>query len=282
MQFKILVTFVHQMIILENKHMSKIYYFSFILILLANCKPSDNSKKEADSEISDPSLNKEQFESKIEKLMAETDLNDQLKVMNSLYFTKEDQSTLEVNAFLNKSEDIVKIEEKYSDGSTGEYGTHIFYINGGKKYATKERYEVKKAKKSTFVERISFYDQKKKVVQTKIRQAQFEEEVESQNFEFIAPYDCSIQRAMDAINQEGSFQTNFQGFITARGDTYLSVGESKENGYISTMLVQYHTTLTRKLQKDQEKYLGKKLNIEFQKMLEPSGFEYQILLSIAE
>ena len=90
-------------------------------------------------------------------------------------------------------------------------------------------------------------------MQTKIRQAQFEEEVEAQNFEFIAPYDCSIQRAMDAINQEGSFQTNFQGFISARGDTYLSVGESKENGYISTMLVQYHTTLPRKLQKHKEK-----------------------------
>ncbi len=262
--------------------MSKIFYFSFILILLVQCTPSNKSKKKTASESSDLAINKETLESKIEAMIAQTDLNDQLKVMNSLYFTKEDQSTLEVNAFLNKSEEIEKIEEKYSDGATGEYGTHIFYINKGKKYASKERFEVKVGQKATFVERVSFYDQQQKVITTKIRNAEFEEDVDAKKFEFIAPYDCSIQRAMDALNQEGSFQTNFQGFITARGDTYLSVGESIENGYISTMMVQYQTSLTKKLQKDQAKYLGKNLNIEFQKMIEPSGFEYQILLSIAE
>lgn len=262
--------------------MRNIFYINFIFTLLVGCTPSDKSKQQIDSEISSTATNKEQIESKIEKLIAETDLNDQLKVMNSLYFTKEDESSLEVNAFLDKSDKIMKIEEKYSDGSTGEYGSRIFYVKEGKKYATKERYEMRNGKKIDFVERVSFYDEKEKVVNTKLRKAEFEEDLDAKSFEFIAPYDCSIERAMSAINQEGSFQTKFQGFITARGDTYLSVGESKENGYVSTMLLQYHTSLTRKLQKDQEKYLGKKLNIEFQKMIDPNGFEYQILLSVAE
>ena len=62
---------------------------------------------------------------------------------------------------------------------------------------------------------------------------EFEEDIEAVPFTFIKAYDCSSKRAMEVINQEGAFQPFFQGIIINGRDKFITIGESKEDGYIS-------------------------------------------------
>ena len=53
-----------------------------------------------------------------------------------------------------------------------------------------------------------------------------------------------------------------------------------KNGYISALLLQYEDEITRKLMKNQKAMLGKKLDLEFQKMVDETGFEFQVLMTL--
>jgi hypothetical protein len=260
--------------------MKNILFASLIFTFLVSC--SSKSEQLGSSKEHKSFTNKEKTESEIEKRIADTDLQEKLKVMNSLYFTKEDGSSFEVKAFLDNNDAVLKVEEKFLDGKTGQYGTALFYVFNGKKYASKERFEDKIGGKPTFIERISFYDKNEKVVSTKIRKAFFEEDLDAQPFEMVDLYDCSILKAMNALNQEGEFETRFQGYIFNGNSSFLTVGESKPNGYISALMVQYNTTTTEKLRRNQEVSIGKKLNLEFQKVTDENGFEFQVLMSVKE
>lgn len=261
--------------------MTKFLYFIFTLALVVSCKGKNESGEDISGEGTIQASKEEKAESEIEKRISDTDLQEKLDVVNSLYYTKEDGSSLEVKAFLDKSQAILKVEEKYVDKKRDTYGTNLFYIHNGKKYASKERFEEKSGNQIYFVERVSFYDQKEKVINTKIRKAEFEEDLDSKLFEQVELFDCSITRAMNAINQEGDFETRFQGFVHSGNDNFITVGKT-EDGYISALMMQYKSTLTDRLIKNQEASVGKKLDIEFQKMVDESGFEFQILLSVKE
>lgn len=262
--------------------MNKIASIVFIFTLLAGCtNSSSDTNEESNGEIPAQTSSLEKAETKIEQKIANTDLQEKLNEMNSLYFSKEDGSSIQVTAFLDPSEAILKVEEKYTDKDKNEYGTRIFYIENGKKYASKERFEEHKDGKAYFVERVSFYDKNEKAINTKIRKAEFEEELDGQVFEPTALVDCSIKRAMDALNEEGEFETLFQGFIDSNNDSYLSVGKTAD-GFVSALLVQYENTVTRKLRKNQERSIGTKLDLQYQKMVDENGFEFQVLLTVAE
>ena len=260
--------------------MNKLFIIGFIFTLLVSC---DSKKEENQSEeIIAPNESSEAYklESEIEKNIAETDLNDKLEIMNSLYFTKEDESSIEVKAFLAKNQEIYKLEEKYNDISENRNGTNIFYIRKGKKYASKERYEDRTGMVAKFIERVTFYDKNEKEITSKIRSAKFEEELDALPYTFIKPYNCSSKRAMDAINQEGEFQLFFQGLIINGRDKYITVGESKANGYVSALMIQYYNSTTDAMLKDQFKCIGKKLDIDYQKITDEHGFEFQLLKSV--
>ena len=261
--------------------MKQFLSFSIIITLLVSCGQNTNNQLNNKGDIVTGTAT-EQAEFKIEKMISETELNDKLVVMNSLYFTKSDLSSIEVFAYLDKQNNILKIEEKFVDVAKNQSSTNTYYIHKNKKYATKERYSSGKAKNSKYTERVSFYDNNEKVILSKSRSTIFEEDLEANNFINIPFYDCPITRAMNVINQVGEFETKFQGFVINGPDSYLLVGESGDNGYVSSLMIQFHTALTKKLLNNQEKFLGTKLKVEYQKMTEGSGFEYQILLSSGE
>ena len=258
--------------------MKYIIFVTFILFVLIGCK-SKSEKLDGGNTVQSYSKNEKQ-ENEIEKRIADTDLQEKLATTNSLFFTKEDGSSFEVKAYLDKSDAVLKVEQKFVNGKTNEYGTILFYVLNGKKYASEERFEDRSGDKPTFIERVSYYNNHEKVTQTKIRKAFFEEELDAQPFQKTELYDCSIIPAMNALNQEGIFETRFQGFVFNGNTTYVTVGEAGENGYISALLLQYEDEITRKLMKNQKAMLGKKLEIEFQKMVDETGFEFQVLMTL--
>jgi len=259
--------------------MKKILFLSVVVALFISC--TSKSEKLEKKPVHQSFTKFELIENDIEKRIATTDLHEKLTTTNSLFYTKEDGSSYQVTAYLDKSEAVLKVQEKFVNGTTNEYGTTLYYVLNGKKYASKERFEDHTGGVPLFIERISYYDTNEKVIHTKNRKSAFEEDIDGEIFENTDTYDCSITSAMQALNQEGIFETRFQGFVFNGSTNYVTVGESGDNGYISALLLQYEDEVTRKLIKNQKKMIGKKLDLNFRQMTDETGFEFQVLLSLA-
>jgi len=258
---------------------------SFILFLsLTIFQSCDNNS--AEKEDKTPMVEKENKvdpDAEYEIYASNIDLNDSLRYSSSLYFTKQDGSSIDVTAFLDKNQEVVKLEEIVVDGPTNRYQKTTFYVKNGKKYISNEHYEDTLDKNDPmFTERITFYDENESPLKTRVRKAKFEENLNKNSFTTVAPYNCSIERALQAINQEGKFQAKFQGLIFSGRSTYITVGEDDEDGYISALLIQYENATTRKIRKNQNAMLGKLLDLNFQKVVDESGFEFQLLLGVKE
>jgi len=254
-----------------------ILLFSVVLI---SC--NSNSKKETDTkELSEKASI--DVEAQYEIYMSNIDLNDSLLVTNSLYFTKEDGSSLAVAAFLDQKGEVVKLIEKAADGTTNRYENTTYYVKNGLKFVTIEHFEdTTKPTDPVFIERKSFYDVQEKPIITKVRSAKFEEDLEKSSLNKVNPYNCSIERALSAINQQGRFVPKFQGLVFSGRSTYITVGEDDEDGYVSALLIQYENETTRKLKKNQKAMIGKPLDLQFQKVVDDTGFEFQLLLGVKE
>jgi len=232
----------------------------------------EETKKEETQTIKDEDL----YESK----MAETENNPDLKVINSLAYNNNEGSRIEAVAFLDANDNEVKIQETFADNKSGDYGTKTFYIENGKKYATKEVYFDNQLKTPSFVERVSFYNKAEKVIFTKERIAEFEDELEDMAFQVRSSKDCSIERTMNVLNQEKEFETTFQGFASAGNMEYLLVGENSKDGYASSLAIQYKEGDIVKLLNNEKTFIGTPLEVEHQVMVDERGLKFQILLSV--
>ncbi len=264
--------------------------FTYCIILITGILSACSSSEEK-SEEKQPDLVLEeqgnygdidsQREGLIEQWISETDLNlDKLNIANSLYYTKDDGSSIEANAYLNDAGQILKIEEIYLDSKSGNHGKNLFYLKEGKKYASKELFEDHGSPDIMYVERVSYYDENEKPIKTKKRKTKYEEDLHAVAFEKAPIRDCSMKRVKDVLNQTGQFQTTFQGFVNSGPMSFLIVGENAKNGYVSTLAIQYADYTIKKLNQKEYDMLGKPLRVEFEKMVDESGFEFQALITV--
>lgn len=216
----------------------------------------------------------------IEAQMATIENNPNWKVMNSLAYNNNAGSTEEVVAYLNERDEAVKLEERFSDVSTGNYGKRIFYVANQNTFATKEIYFDNELKIPTFIERITFYGKSQQPVYTTERRAATEAELENAAFKQKAPKGISIERAMEVINQQGEFTTTFQGFVQSGGLTYILVGENSKDGFASSLAVQYENEDIKKLRQNERGMIGTPLQISHQTMVDEKGLKFQILVNL--
>ena len=130
-----------------------------------------------------------------------------------------------------------------------------------------------------FTERISFYDANQKVIFTKEREAEYEELLNQVEFKPVGLFDCKIDRAMRALNEEKEFETIFQGFVETKAVDYILVGANEKDGFVSSLAVVMPNALTFELKENQTKYIGKLLEVQFQKTTE-ANVTYQALVDI--
>ena len=213
-----------------------------------------------------------------EQLISEIDMNDALTTANSLFYTREDGSSMEVELFLDENNEAVKIIEKFTSGHSQSIGNRTFYLKDGKKVATREAFEDGEGENAHFVERVSYYDEKEKPIATKQKTAPYEEELELESYILTEKFDCSIKRALNVLNQEEEFATTFRGFVKEDPYLYIIVGEDDVKGYCSSLVVQYITETIQKLQANEADMIGKPLIIDFETFSGEQGYEYQILL----
>lgn len=251
---------------------SKLFVFLFLL-LLASCQNSRQTDAEQNP--------KSESNPKVTKIMSVVEgVNTQINnftVANSLAYRHNDGSTEEVFAYLDKSQQIVKIEEKFKEGSDGNSGVRNFYFENGKKIMSQELFIDLKDGGGNFRERLSFYDKNGRPFETKERITQFEEDLEKLEFKSVKVYDCSMETADQVLNQKGVFATTFQGFASDGPVDYLIVGGPGESGFASALAVQYADGNINYLKANQERLINTPLLVEFEKMMDERKLEFQIL-----
>lgn len=255
--------------------MNKIASFFLAGLLLVGCQMQTSNSKSTEESQEAVQFDESGYTKRIQKI--DKNISD-FAVGNSLAYTRNDQSTEEVFAYLDKKQNIVKMEENFFDAETKNYGTNFFYLEDGHKFASLERVIDYKGHDGQFIERWSFYDENQQVVFTKERMAEFEEQITNETFKSVKPHDCSIVQAGLVLNQQGPFETTFQGFFANGPADYLIVGGPGADDYTSTLMVQFVDGQVDYLKKNEKKMIGAPLKVEFEKLVDERSFEYQVLL----
>ncbi|MES2556901.1 MAG: hypothetical protein V4604_12165 [Bacteroidota bacterium] len=256
------------------------YIFPLVLVLAACGGTNENeqpAKKEKPSEVVVSFEN----ESEMDNRMVEIDaiVNQAGTVASSLYYSKgEAGESIQVDGHMNSNNQILKIEEFFSDGNGKNNGRRLYYLNDGKPFITVEQLDDVSGTKPQFVDRVSYYDAKGKVIKTKERRGDYQEVVETMKYKPVGLSGISMARAMRALNQEKEFETTFQGFIDSDQMSYMSVGENNPDGFHSALRCDFKDPLIMTLSSNQQKYMGKKLRVNYQKHTDASGFEFQVYL----
>ena len=256
------------------KWFSTVFIFMFVL---SGCGESEELDPIGNSENNSEYVANED-EVAFEQLISDIDMNDSLATANSLFYTREDGSSMEVALFLDEKNEAVKMIEKFTTGSSQSVGSRTFYLKDGKKIASRETFESGEGANAHFIERVSYYDSEEKPIATKQRSAPYEEELELESYVVTEKSDCSMKRTLDVLNQEEEFATTFRGFVEEDPYLYIIVGEDDVKGYCSSLVVQYRTATIQKLQTHEKEMIGTPLIIEFETFSGEQGYEYQILL----
>jgi hypothetical protein len=239
----------------------QILFFAVILLgVFSACQPT---KEDGDKEKAE----------KVQKIDNETEFENRIAAIEN------NPELTPVRSYLDKDQKEVKIEEKFSYAETGNYGTNTFYVENGTQFASKEVYYDNTGSKPFFIERISFYE-KGKVIFTKERKAEVEEDLINTTFQVVPAKALSVDRAMQIINQQGPFETTFQGFAEGGGMKYLLVGENSAEGYASSLAIQYQEGDIVKLMKNEKKMIGTPLDVTHEVMTDNTGLTFQVLITV--
>lgn len=263
--------------------MKKIFFTSILAIAFlstivscGNDHERTDNQSDKDSAVYTPS----EQEIAYDEYIAGIESNDSLMSGKSLYYSKGDGSSTEVEFFLNDKNEMVKLIEYYTQ-ETMSIAKNIFYFMDNHKIASRELFEQGKGDDLVFVERLTYYNDDERPIITKKKEAMYEEELDFESYEIIPKHDCSMQRALNILDQQGEFATTFKGFIKEDVFTYLIVGGSGNDSYASSLIVQQTSPTIIKLQQDEAKMLGMPLIVDFEIVQDPGeGFEYQILRSV--
>lgn len=266
--------------------MKSIQFFLFLLTIsvMAACSGPETDVKETKN---DPKELKESTPddgrgAEYEAYMSEIDNNDSITIANTLYYTKSNGESYQVYVLLDDESQVIRMEERYTTSASGSLLSTFFYYKNGVKYASRERFIRGVGEEEKFVERVSYYEGGKPKI-SKMRQAPYEEYLESETFEIIDPTNCSDQRANLALRREGEFATNFVSVVQedpTNPITYIIVGEGSDDGFVSSLIVQHFTPLVRELVSNPNAHAGEAMDVQFQEMHESSGYTFQALLGI--
>lgn len=261
----------------------KLLLFASLFIIFQSCGDSTDTNNESEEEyIEQEEYQPNSTEVEFEKMIKNIDLNDSLRYGQSLSYNRPDGASVFVKIYVNDSNSTVKLFEEYTSAESPSINSNTFYFDEGLLIATKELFEEGTGDEGHFVERVTYYNEKEAAIITKRKVASFEEELIYEPFISSEKVACSYKRAMQVVNQEGEYETNFIEFIPEDPYIYLIVGENKKDGYYSSLVVQMMTSLIKKLQKDPEKHFGTPLNVNYKTLNGEQGYEYQILMGVNE
>lgn len=212
------------------------------------------------------------FENEISKIEHDT----QLTEVTSLDYIDSEGKSWIVKAMVDNEMNVRKLTLPRTF-TNGDNSILSFYYLGARKFASIEEYSRVRNEIYSKTLTKSFYDDSVQVFFSK--KAYQTEDLESEgNFKKTKSIAHSDALALAIINQEGDFQTKFQGFIENLGKTYLIVGTDK---YSSTLAFSEYSGLLKQLKANEKKYIGQKLKVQFTTSTEANGFTFQVLTDLS-
>ncbi len=257
----------------------KTTFFSFLVVscLLFACSSSEeDTTKKADTKIT--YVDDDEKDVYVATIEAE---KEDYTLVKSLMYLREDGSTASTYAYLDKEDQIKKIEEVHFDEKTNSFIYQDFYLKDGVLFVSKHRAQRSFGDQNVFGEQVSYYKADGAVLNSKDRVAQFEEYLGEQSFRKIDPVSHSMDVAYRMLRQEAEFQTTFQGFVNAGAYDFLIVGGANATDYTSSLALQEDNATLRYLRKEGKKALGQLLRVNFERFTDVQGYEMQILTDLA-
>jgi hypothetical protein len=211
-----------------------------------------------------------------EKQIQTIDLDKNLFEAKSLSYIDNDGNLESVTAMIDSTYQFSKLIHYLTETDGRQVETH-FYFRGSQLFSSVQT--VKRfIKNTTFVREVkTYYDSKSIVVYTAERKATGENDITKSSYSEAEKRIHDPRKAMDIINQNDKFQTNFLGFNEARDKIFLIVGT---DCYTSSVVIPSYQGILKNLKNNENKYLNKPLKIEFKEVTELDGFSYQALLDI--
>ena len=187
---------------------------SFGFLFLYACSNSNELENTNDTEIvNDNAVEPNELDELMNNIDAELDNMNQVQ---SLLYTKEDHTMVDVTAVLDKDNVIKKLTHYFQDGPSGRITRTHFYFNKGVKFASKMVREIQPSTGTPYYsELVTFYDDKQKATSSKERVADYEEYLEQGTFVKAKTMEMSEAEAYKVLNQEKEFAITFQGFVDA-------------------------------------------------------------------
>ena len=251
-----------------------IYLFVILLsVAFTSCK--NEGKNKDNSETTEKGFNESKWIETMKKVDSQIATSD--AIANSLYYSKESGESEKIVAFLSQENKILKIEETFSGTPVENAGRIIYYLNHTQPMVTIEMFEdMSNLEEVKFVERISYYNDLGEATYTKEKRVNYEEDLESASYESVDLVTLSTKKIFQILNQEGEFQTTFQGLVETESLNYLIVGEPKEDGFTSAMRIEFEDHFIKEIYKNPKKYMNKKARVTFQVSRMQGNFEYQV------
>lgn len=206
--------------------------------------------------------------------------NENLVEVTSLEYLKDNGDTYVLKGLVEtKNENQEMILKKlifkkiYTNGNETSC---TFYYKGTRKFVSIEEQSLFKNNELIKVITKSYYDDSSKVFFSK-KQSGKADEVENHPYKSCKKVDHDDNLALKIINQEDEFQTNFQGFTDLDGKMFFIVGTKH---YTSTLAFSEYSEILNLLKKNEKKYLGKELIVDFSVDSDANGFTFQVTRNV--
>ena len=257
-----------------NRLLIAIYCISLILLACKEDIPKKEKteKRERLDQLIPAYSEAANYEKQIQIINANSDLFE----AKSLSYLDNDGKIESVTALIDSTYQFSKLTHYLTDTDGRQVETH-FYFKGNQLFSsvqTIRRY----TEKTTFVREVkTYYNPESFVVYTAERKVSGENDIAKSSYSETVKCVHDPTKALQIINQNEKFQTNFLGFNESRGKIFLIIGTEFYN---SSVVVPAYQGVLETLKNNEKKYLNKPLKIEFKEVTELDGFSYQALLDI--
>ena len=184
-----------------------------------------------------------------EKQIQTIDLDKNLFEAKSLSYIDNDGNLESVTAMIDSTYQFSKLIHYLTETDGRQVETH-FYFRGSQLFTSIQTIK-RFTGKTTFTREVkTYYNSENVVVYTAERKASGENDITKSSYSKAEKRIHDPRKALDIINQNGKFQTNFLGFNEARDKIFLIVGTDR---YTSSVVIPSYQGILKNLKNNENK-----------------------------
>jgi hypothetical protein len=203
------------------------------------------------------------------------DGNKNLEKIQSLIYMDTAGNTSEAFAWIDKKNEIVKLQQNVSL-MTGKKIERVFYFLNGLKTMSRQIVYYYDKKIPVFSEERSYYSLKNSVIASFTRYSKTEE-LDLATFNETKKHAIPHEIALSIIKRTGDFETRLQGFEEAFDRKFIILGTENQT---TSVAFNVESPILSELIKAKESRRNTLLDVQFSPITEPNGFTFQALIQL--